>query len=103
MIIGVIKKIEQINENTPERIARRNGRSVFPSEALNIFLQDDSGELFCKVNNKNFDVVGRQILEDAVAKKSIYAFKGCIDQFMMDSYQFKMFRVESARHVGDIS
>ncbi len=103
MIIGVVKKIEQIDENTPERVARRQGRSVFPSEALNVFLQDDSGELFCKVNNKNFDVIGRQILESVVAKKSIYAFKGCIDQFMMDSYNFKMFRIESARYVGDIS
>lgn len=98
MVIGVIKKITQINENEPDRVKKRGGREVFPAEALNIFLQDDSGELFCKVHARSFDPLGRSILEKAVAGKSIFALKGS-----MGPYDFKLLWVNNARYIGDMT
>lgn len=95
MIIGVLKKVEQINENTPERVARR-GREVYPSNALNLFIADDSGELFAKVHARSFDPLGLAILEKAQPGKSIFALKGS-----MSSHDFKMLWIDNARHIGD--
>lgn len=95
MVIGVLKKVEQINENTPERVLRR-GREVYPSNALNLFIADDSGELFAKVHARSFDPLGLAILEKAKPGKSIFALKGS-----MSPHTFKMLWISNARHIGD--
>jgi DNA polymerase III alpha subunit len=97
LIIGRVTKVAPLNVNEPSRVARRNGR-IFrgPVEALNIFIEDDTGELFCKIDRFDFPRIGRAVVAQAKKGKSLFALRGLVPS------DFRMMRVNRIKYLGDM-
>ncbi len=107
MIIGVIKKIAPRDENDAQKVtdrvqrARERGMKTTgllsgPTQALNLFVADDTDEIFCKVDRYNFEKWGKAIIERGKPGKAIYAIKGTIPE------DFRMIKISAVRYIGDI-
>ena len=99
MIICILTRLEQVNENVPLKVQKRGGRVLTgPEESLQMFSKDDTGEMFCKVNRYDFDRVGVSMVERGAVGKAIYALKGPL----WIKENFRMMWVKRARYIGDI-
>lgn len=99
MIIGVVNAIKLVNENEPARLAKRNGQKRFPETSLNLFVRDDTDEIFCKVSSRDYERLGRPIVDHGKAGKALYAIKGFTPN---NGGDFRMIWVSDVRHIGDI-
>jgi hypothetical protein len=89
-------KVAPLNENEPARVARRRGKVYDgPIEALNMFIKDDTGEIFCKIDRFDFERIGRPVVAQAKRGKSLYAIKGWVPP------DFRMVRISQIRYLGD--
>jgi hypothetical protein len=61
-----------------------------------MFFADDTDEVFCKVDRFNFERLGRKILEQGRAGRSIYAIKGTVP------HDFRMIKVNQVRYLGEM-
>lgn len=99
VIVGVAKRLNPKNENAPDAVARRNGRRIEgEAMALNIFLADDTEEILCRVNRRNFDAIAKPIIERGGAGRAIYAIGGTVVQL-----GFRMIDATNARYLGDLN
>jgi DNA-directed DNA polymerase III PolC len=97
VIIGVIKRANVKDENTGDALARRGGKQLSgPSKSLNLFVADDSDEIFCKIDRYKFDNLGMKILNTVKVGKSIFAIKGRIPP------GFRMISIDNIRYIGEI-
>jgi DNA polymerase III alpha subunit len=97
LIMAIAKSIAPRDDNDAQKIAQRNGRKVWGHNgtmALNMFLRDDTDEIFCKVHRDQFETIGRPIIEKGRAGKALYAIKG----YVPDS--FRMIWVERVKFLG---
>lgn len=97
VIIGVARKIAPKDENEAVNVAKRGYALTGKTAALNLFFQDDTDEIFCKVNRFDFERLGRPILENGRAGKSIYAVKGQVPR------GFRMISVKAVKYIGELS
>ncbi len=101
MIIAVVNKIAPKDENETVNImkreaAGRKGILTGPTAALNLFFEDDSDEIFAKINRYDFERIGRDVVERGRAGKSIYAVKGTVPKF------FRMISISAIKYLGDM-
>lgn len=107
MAIAVARRIAPRDENDPanieKRIARRgngadgwDGKLKGPTMALNLFLYDDTDEIFAKIDRRLFEEHGRPIVERGKAGRAIYAVKGTVPR------DFRMISVNNIRYLGDL-
>lgn len=97
MVFAVAKKITPRDENEEINIAKRgykirNG----PTASLNMFVVDDTDEIFCKIDRWKFESIGRKVSETGRPGKSLYAIKGTIPP------DFRMIRVTMIRYLGEL-
>lgn len=98
IIIGVAKKIAPRDENEAVNVAKRGGRVLSgPTQSLNLFLLDDTDEVFCKIDRFHFERMGRAVVERGRVGKAIYAIKGEIPR------DFRMIKVRAIRYLGDMT
>lgn len=102
VILARVSKVQPVNENEPARIARRKmygqqERIEGPADALNMFFEDDTGEIFCKINHKRFPQIGRDVVAQAKVGKSLYAVKGDVPS------DFRMIRVSQIMYLGEMA
>jgi hypothetical protein len=102
-----MKKIAPKDENEPVNVLKRiqraaqrgqktDGILTGPLAALNLFVNDDTDEIFAKVNRFNFEAMGRQIIERGKPGKAIYAIKGDVPA------DFRMINIKQIRYLCDI-
>lgn len=101
MVIGVLNKIAPKDENEQVNVMKREaaGRKGIldgPTKAVNLFVKDDSDEIFCKIDRFNYDKIGQAVVERGRAGKAIYAIKGTVPKF------FRMISITSIRYIGDM-
>lgn len=96
MAIGVIKSVKKKDENSPEMVKKRGYKFTGPDQALNIWLQDDTGEIFCKINRFDFQKMGVNMLKTARPGKSIYAIKGEVPA------GFRMISIDRIKYIGEL-
>jgi DNA polymerase III alpha subunit len=96
MILAVAKKIDPIDENEPARVTKRGRKFNGPTRALNMFFEDDTGEIFCKIDRFRFDDLGKFVMEKGKAKKSLFAVKGQVPS------GFRMISVSNIRYLGEL-
>ncbi len=97
VIIGLIKKISPRDENESINIKKRNGRVLTgPTASLNLWMQDDGEELYCKIDLFSFERIGRKIVEEGVSGKTLLALSGTIPA------GFRMLKVENVRFLGNM-
>lgn len=102
VIIARVTKVQPVNENEPARQARRKGygqQEVLPepADALNMFFEDDTGEIFCKISYRDFQYIGKNVAAQAKVGKSLFAVKGDVPK------DFRMIRVSAIKYLGDMS
>jgi hypothetical protein len=99
VIIGVAKKINHSDENNPLKIAKRGGKVYSgPHIALNLFIQDDTDEILCRVFRWDYEKIGKEVFERGRAGKAIYAIKGSIP----DWASFRMIQIDQIKYIGDM-
>jgi hypothetical protein len=103
LIIGVLKKLAPKDLNEAVNVARRisNGwRGAYPEHephmALNIFIVDDTDQIFCQIGRYDYDRLATEMLERGGTGKAIYAIKGICPA------SFRMVRVERLKFLGYI-
>ena len=97
VVLGVAERLATLDENEPIRVMRRNGRMFPPpTDALNIFLRDDTEQLLCRIDRFLFSSLGRPIVDHGRPGKALYAFKGFVPR------SFRMLMVKRVKFLGDI-
>jgi hypothetical protein len=95
-ILAKVMRVAPLNENEPSRVAKRGGKVYTgPINSVNLFVRDDTGEMFCKVNRYDFERLGREMVERARPGKSLYAIKGSVPP------DFRMLWVKGVRYIGE--
>ncbi len=98
MIFAMVNRIQPRDLNDLQNLAKRNGRRVAePSWILNMFCKDDTDEIMCKIHQKDFETVGRTIIERGGQGDSLYAIKGVIPA------TFRMINISQIRYLGKLS
>lgn len=96
MILAVAKRITIIDENEPDRVAKRGRPFTGPTKALNLWFKDDTDEIFCKVDRFAFARLGQKIVNNGRAGKALYAIKGTVP------YNFRMIKISAIKYLGDM-
>lgn len=85
VIIGLAKRMIPTDENEPVRVAKRGGKRVpEPSRSLVLIMRDDTDEILCKIDRRDFERIGTVMMKEGGEDNSIWAIKGsCPDHFRM--------------------
>jgi DNA polymerase III alpha subunit len=94
-VIAMVTKVAPLNENEPARVAKRGYEIRGQTEAVNLFIRDDTGEIFAKISRWQFESVGRRFLSRAKAQSSLFAIQGTVPE------DFRMIYVDKVRYIGE--
>ena len=84
VIICQLVKLHPLDENEPARVAKRGKKVTGPTKAVNFFVRDDSGEIFCKISRYDYDRLAPTLMNGTKQGNSLFAIKGnCPDNFRM--------------------
>ena len=98
VFVGKVTKIAPLDENETARVARRGKKVSGPTAAINLYLADDTGEIFCKIGRYDYERCrGREFVSQARPKKSLFALKGVVQNF-----NFRMLKVEQVKYLGEL-
>ena len=98
LILGVVRRIAPKDENDAASVERRGYAVKGPSQALNIFIADDSGEVFCKVAARDMARLAAPFLNgSAKLNKTLVAIKGRVPP------AFRMITVQNVRVLGEMT
>jgi hypothetical protein len=96
VIAGVATRIAPRDANHLANVAKRSGRKVSgASWYLNLFMRDDSDEVYCKVDRRDFARLATPIIDRGKSGKAIYAVKGTVP------LDFRMIKVTHVVYLGD--
>jgi DNA polymerase III alpha subunit len=96
VIIGVVKKIVPKDENEAVNVQKRGYAVKGSTAALNLFMVDDSDEIFCKVHRCDFERLARQIINHGRPGKAIWAIRGTVPK------DFRMIWVKKLLYLGEM-
>jgi hypothetical protein len=100
VVAGVLFRVAQKDENTMVAVQRRGGRVLTgPTTSLQLFLRDDSGDIFCKIRRgRDFDVMGKRVLGHGRIGKAIWLVVGTVPF----EIGMRMIMVDNVRLLGDL-
>lgn len=97
MIFAVANRIAPVDENEPQRVLKRGYEiKKGPTDALNLFMRDDTDEIFCKINRYDYKRIGEAVVNKGRPGKSLYAIKGTVPE------DFRMISIKNIRYLGDL-
>lgn len=97
VIIAVAAKIAPKDENEAVNVAKRGYKLTRgPTQSLNLFMKDDTDEIFCKISRYDYEEIGKAVYEQGRVGKSIYAIKGNCPP------DFRMIRVKAIKYLGEM-
>lgn len=112
VVIAVPQRIAPRDENDPANVTKRllryeeknggknpnewDGKLRGETWALNMFVRDDTDEIFCKVDRYRFRELAQDIINRGRPGKAIYAIKGRVPR------DFRMISIQSVRYLGDM-
>jgi DNA polymerase III alpha subunit len=94
VIIGLLKRLIIKDENEDEVVKRRGYAVKGPTAALNMFLMDDSDEIFAKIGRFEYEKLAKEVIDRGGAGKAIYAMNGEIPA------GFRMLSVKNVKFLG---
>jgi hypothetical protein len=97
VIAGVAVRIAPRDENDLQKVAKRGYKFSGPTTCLNMFVRDDSDEIFCKIDRYDFERLAKPIIEHGRQGKALYALKGTVPP------DFRMISVERFIYLGDMA
>lgn len=100
LIYCVFRKIQPRDENELVNIAKRGGKVIKgePTASLNLFVEDDTDSIFCKISRWDYAKMGKAIVDAGQPGKRLYAVKGVV----VAGGTFRMIRVKAVRYIGDL-
>jgi DNA polymerase III alpha subunit len=96
VIVGLITRVAPRDENDQQNVNKRGYALQGPHMALNMFLRDDTDEIFCKIDRFLYETLGREVIEKTRTGRSLWAFKGTVPP------RFRMLSVDRIQFLGDI-
>jgi DNA polymerase III alpha subunit len=96
VIIAVPTRLIPKDENEPVKVAKRGYALTGPTEALNMFVRDDSDEMFVKIGRYKYETLGMRVRGYGRPGKSILAIKGEVP------WNFRMIDVSAVKYLGDM-
>jgi DNA polymerase III alpha subunit len=94
--IAVAVRIAPRDENDAANVAKRGRKLAGPTQALNMFIRDDTDEIFAKIDRWKYEDIGRPIAERGRPGKSIYLIKGRVPP------GFRMISIDKIKYVGEL-
>lgn len=95
--VAVAIRIVPRDENEEILIAKRGGRRAHgQTRYLNLFVQDDSDEIYCKISTRDFERLGLPVIEKGRKGKSLYILNGWVPR------DFRMIQIRQITYVGDM-
>jgi hypothetical protein len=96
VIAGAATRIAPRDANDLANVAKRGDRKVSgASWYLNLFMRDDSDEVYCKVDRFDFKRLAIPIIERGRKGKALYVVKGTVPP------DFRMIKVSHIIYLGD--
>ena len=84
MILCQLVRLHPLDENEPGRVAKRGYKVSGPTKSVNFFVRDDSGEIFCKIHRRDYELLYPILMNGTRQGKSLFAIKGnCPADFRM--------------------
>lgn len=96
VILAVCTKIAPKDDNEAVNVAKRGYKVSGPSQALNLFMKDDTDEIFCKVHRRDYKRLAIDIIENGIVGTSLYAIKGSCPP------DFRMLWVKAVKYLGEL-
>lgn len=97
VVFCVFTKINPRDENETVLVAKRKGKIIKGLTAsLNLFITDDSGTIFGKINRFKFPSLGKPIVDRGKPGKLLYVVKGSVPA----NSTFRMIRIENVKFIG---
>lgn len=96
VIIGVLDRLAPRDENDQQNVAKRGYKYTGPTQAVNLFFQDDTDRIFAKINRYDYERLAPDVLNRGKAGKAIYAVKGIVPK------DFRMVRIQQLKYIGDL-
>lgn len=99
MIFCVLSKINPRDENETIIMARR-GYEITDGQTTSLNLQatDDTDTIFCKINRRDYERIGKPIVDRGKVGKHLYAIKGTV----RGKTSFRMINVSVVRYIGEM-
>lgn len=95
LVFALITKIAPRDENEAVNIAKRNGTVLSgPTQSINLWIADDTGTIFAKINRFDFERLGKEIIERGAPGRALYALKGTVPK------DFAMLSVKKVKFIG---
>ena len=100
LVFCTLTKINPRDENEAVLVAKR-GYEVKEGQttSLNLFLMDDTDTIFAKIDRRNYEALGKPIVDRGRVGKALYAIKGTV----RGGSTFRMINVKMVRYLGDIA
>lgn len=96
LVIGRTIRVDDKDGNDPERVASRGYAFKGPSMELNIRVQDDSGDILCKIGRKDYPNLAKRFKDENKNGKTLWCIKG------KASPGFSMIWVDMFRKIGEL-
>lgn len=97
VIFALANRFAPSDENAPVKVTKRGGKVYSgPSTALNMFVADDTDTIFCKVDRRDFERLGKKVLNEGGPGKALWAIKGTVPS------TFRMISVRDVKYLGRI-
>lgn len=95
-----MSKITPRDENEAVNVAKRGGKEITDGRtaSVNIFLKDDTGTIFGKINRFDYAKLGVEVVDRNRPGKAMYAVKGIVKGDM----SFRMIQIKNLRYIGDL-
>ena len=95
IIRGLVTKINRRDLNDARSVEKRGGRRMSGAAiAVNLIIQDDTGEVLCQIDKDDYLAVGKKVEEIGRPGKVLYAARG----YELPSY--RMFKLTGLRFLG---
>jgi DNA polymerase-3 subunit alpha len=94
VIIGVLNRMNIKNENDEVSVQRRGYEFKGATTALNMFVADDTDEIFVKISRFDYEKYAKEIIDRGKVGKALYAFKGQVPA------GFRMLSVKKVKFLG---
>ena len=95
VITGLLTRVAPRDENDAAKVAHRGYALKGPNWALNMFIRDDSDEIFAKINRHDYTKLSKLVLEKGTSGKSLFALKGTCPS------DFRMISVKGVKYLGE--
>jgi DNA polymerase III alpha subunit len=97
VVLGLADRIDLFDVNERIRVQRRGGKVLGPpTQAINLFMRDDSDQLLCRIDRWDYETIGRPVIEYGKPGKALYMLKGVVPE------NFRMLMVRRIRLLGDL-